>query len=449
VIPVLAAGALAAPALAEAKAPAPHFAPAVHRDPAEPSGDPLDLRAAAFGQVGTQLSLTLRTRKPWSARTATDDSLCLTLQRRVQLGRMCVSASAAHRALVRYRGAPVRGAQVERRGRVLHVLVYPHALRLPLGRMRWFVASKGSCEGGCADRLPDSGSLLARVSAYGAPRCFGAAARAGRHGCVNRTLRRVVFPAPGNAALMPDYPCRPARHAHRYAPAEPCVFGAAYERGPPRVALIGDSHAAHLRATVEVAAEALGWRAVSLTHPGCAFSTEAYPAPAPIPERCRRHSREALRWLRRHGSVRVVVTSAGAGRGLGEGGFRAVWSSVPSSVRRIYVIRDVPRVSYRTADCVRAVRRRRAVSTHACAVSRAGAFPADPAAAAARHSGGRVRLVDLSRFFCSRARCFPVVGGAYVYRDFNHLNPVFAQTLGPYLLRAISDDQSRPKALRW
>jgi hypothetical protein len=49
----------------------------------------------------------------------------------------------------------------------------------------------------------------------------------------------------------------------------------------------------------------------------------------------------------------------------------------------------------------------------------------------------RVRLIDLTRLFCDRARCFPVIGGAYVYRDFNHLNRVFAATLGPYLLRAM------------
>jgi hypothetical protein len=114
-----------------------------------------------------------------------------------------------------------------------------------------------------------------------------------------------------------------------------------------------------------------------------------------------------------------------------------MWSRVPRSVRRIYVVRDVPRVSYATADCVQRVRRRRAVSTGACAVSRAGAFPADPAAGAARHAGPRVRLIDLTRYFCSRTRCFPVIGGAYVYHDFNHLNRVFAATLGPYLLRAL------------
>jgi hypothetical protein len=439
------AAAFPAPAVA---ASAPAFEPAPHRDPGEFPGDPLDLRAAAFGQVGTQLSLTLRTREGRLPGAPGDGSLCLTLLRRRPVGQLCVSTSASRRPVVRYRHAwkrrprfgrfaRVRGPDVERRGRALRVLVYPHALRLHVGRLRWFVQSDGSCASPCADRLPDAGTLRARVSAYGAPRCFGAAARAGRTRCVNRALRRAVIPSPGAAALMPDYPCRPMRHARRYAPAVPCAFGDRYDRGPPRLALIGDSHSAHLRATAEVAAQALGWKAVSLTHAGCAFSTEVYPAPAPIPERCRRHSREALRWLRAHRSVRVVITSASAGRGFSEGGFRAMWRRLPRSVRRIYVVRDVPRVSYRTAACVAAVRRRHAASAGACAVPRAGAFPADPAAGAARYAGRRVHLIDLTRYFCSRARCFPVIGGAYVYHDFNHLNRVFAATLGPYLLRAL------------
>ena len=114
-----------------------------------------------------------------------------------------------------------------------------------------------------------------------------------------------------------------------------------------------------------------------------------------------------------------------------------MWSRVPRSVRRIYVVRDIPRVNYGTEGCVRGVLKRHAVSTGACAVPRAGAFPADPAAGAAMHPSGRVRLIDLTRYFCDRTRCFPVIGGAYVYRDTNHMNLTFAPTLGPYLLEGM------------
>ena len=235
---------------------------------------------------------------------------------------------------------------------------------------------------------------------------------------------------------MPDSACIPTADGKRYRAIEPCAFGDLRTADPPRVALIGDSHSAHLRAAVDVFAQALGRRAISITRPGCAFSTEAYPAPPPIPARCRLHTAEALRWLRRHPSVTTVFTSSSAGRGLSPGGFAAAWAQAPASVRHIYEIRDVPRVSYATASCVRSVMRRHARSAGACSVARGGAFPFDPAASAAAGAGRRVRLLDLSRIFCDARRCYPVIGGAYVYKDFNHLNRVFAATLGPALLRA-------------
>jgi hypothetical protein len=251
---------------------------------------------------------------------------------------------------------------------------------------------------------------------------------------VNSDFRRAVIPGPFKAQLTPDFPCQP-RPSRRYDVIVPCAFGDPARRNRPRVALIGDSHSAHWRAALDVAAKAAGWGAVSITSPGCAFSTEVYPAPAPIPARCRQHSLEALDWLRRHPSVRTVVTSNAAGRGLTSAGYISMWNQAPASVRRIDVIRDVPRVSYATAGCVASIKRRRRVSARACAVARAAAFPGDTSAQAAARAGHRVRLLDFTRFFCGARRCFPVIGGAYVYRDFNHMNPVFNSTLGPYLLQ--------------
>jgi hypothetical protein len=40
---------------------------------------------------------------------------------------------------------------------------------------------------------------------------------------------------------------------------------------------------------------------------------------------------------------------------------------------------------------------------------------------------------------CAPPLCFPVVGGALVYKDDQHLTDVFATTLGPYLQRALEN----------
>jgi hypothetical protein len=63
-------------------------------------------------------------------------------------------------------------------------------------------------------------------------------------------------------------------------------------------------------------------------------------------------------------------------------------------------------------------------------------LPADPAVEAARRSP-RAHVVDLTRFFCDERSCPPVIGGALVYKDTNHLTSVYAATLAPYLGRAL------------
>jgi hypothetical protein len=65
---------------------------------------------------------------------------------------------------------------------------------------------------------------------------------------------------------------------------------------------------------------------------------------------------------------------------------------------------------------------------------------ADPAAAAAV-GRPRVHVIDFTRFFCGSSTCYPVIGGAYVYKDDNHMNAAFGVTLGPYLLRVLDGGQ--------
>jgi hypothetical protein len=431
---LLLAGAAAASAPAGAGAAAgPRFTPALHHDPAEPHDAAPDLRGAAFGQVGTQLSLTLHAKRAWSP----GDSSCVTLLRDEPVGRLCVSADRSRHAQVRFakphgRLRAVRGAAGDRSGRALRATVYPRALGLSPGRFSWFVRGRSG------DRLPNRGTLPLRVSVYGAPHCFGAAARAGENGCVNPALRRFVTPAPADAELMPDLRCRRVRNYREYAPVVPCYFGADYAAGPPRLALLGDSHAMSFRSTADVAAQALGQKAISLTEAGCGLATEVYPGWPRVGKRCRRYTEQALRWLDEHPSIRTVVITSSSTHGYTEDGLRAMWSRIPASVRDIYVVVDVPRVTYKTADCVAAVRRRHALSEGACALPRdEKTLPPDPQVGAAEGAEPRVHLVDLTRYFCDSEHCFPVIGGAYVYRDTNHMNLVFAPTLGPYLLEGM------------
>ena len=59
----------------------------------------------------------------------------------------------------------------------------------------------------------------------------------------------------------------------------------------------------------------------------------------------------------------------------------------------------------------------------ACAQPRSRALERDPAAVAAAHFTGRphVTTIDLTRLLCDKKSCFPVIGGALVYKDIHHV----------------------------
>jgi hypothetical protein len=117
-------------------------------------------------------------------------------------------------------------------------------------------------------------------------------------------------------------------------------------------------------------------------------------------------------------------------------GYIDEWKGIPSSVKRIIVIRDNPKVEASTDTCVERAMAKRKRAGLACRVPRARALDPDPAAtAASRMKSPRLHLVDLTPFFCDRRACLPVIGGALVYKDTTHLTGLYARTLGPFLLR--------------
>ena len=119
-------------------------------------------------------------------------------------------------------------------------------------------------------------------------------------------------------------------------------------------------------------------------------------------------------------------------------GYRDAWRALPATVTRIVVIRDTPKMTKETGACVnRALSRDRGPGA-ACSMPRRKVLDRDPlVVAASGMPASRVRTVDLTRMFCDRA-CYPVVGGALVLRDQNHMTAAFATTLGPFLQRKVN-----------
>jgi hypothetical protein len=278
--------------------------------------------------------------------------------------------------------------------------------------------------------------------------CFGAAARDPLISCADPSLRLTVFPTPADALLAPNAPCVPGGRANLLYP---CTFGvrrAAARDAPGTLALVGDSHASHWRAAVDVVAARKGLPAVSITRSRCPFIDATVSMPRQDRITCRAWNAEVMAYLRSHREISTLFVSQRSSaqfvRTRGKDnletqvvGYTRLWRSLPATIKHVVVIRDTPRGSTASTLCVqRALAAKRAAGRR-CSRPRAQALHTDPAVVAARRlRSPRVHAIDLSSFFCDARRCFPVVGGAFVYKDGDHISAVFARTLGPYLLRA-------------
>jgi hypothetical protein len=272
--------------------------------------------------------------------------------------------------------------------------------------------------------------------------CYGAAARDPERPCFNPELATRVSPKPSDALLTANSPCR--SNLEIRGTLVICEMLSWPEQPTSTIALIGDSHASHWRAGLEVVAAEQRWRGYSLTRAGCPLTLAV-----PVGRSCARWNRLVRRWLRQHPEVETVFVSQKAGsrvvppRGRDArrsqiSGYKRAWRALPKTVKHVIVIRDVPKTTQNTAACItRAVRRGRRPGS-ACAVPRSFALREDRAVVAAReYASEKVGVVDLRRFFCKRRVCPPVIGGVLVHKDNNHLTTQFTISIGPDLARAV------------
>jgi hypothetical protein len=289
--------------------------------------------------------------------------------------------------------------------------------------------------------------VAAAAPAAAHPRCFGAAARDSRHPSKHAGHR--VTPTPNQAPLIPNVPCRKLRVSDAMST---CELATPASRAKQTVALIGDSHAQHLRPGIDYVAKKRRWHLVDITVPHCLLTTTPSGIGPPFPTLCPRWDGDVIAWLAAHPQVHTIVLAGNAlqpiTRPPGVTAFDARvdgilerWQELPASVTTMIVIRDSPRIRYTTPACVtKAIKRHRNAAT-ACALPRRWALPPDPMLEAARRQTARTaQIVDLSRYMCGARRCFPVVGGVLVHRDDSHLTKLFARTLGPYIDRAVGID---------
>ena len=209
------------------------------------------------------------------------------------------------------------------------------------------------------------------------------------------------------------------------------------------IALVGDSHAAHLIDPLIAAAEDRHWRVVLYSSGGCnGFRTSGLaagivvtPTEAAMAVDCAEFAREVQQDLTERDDIDVVAFS-------NRSSFYATtadeaseyWGALASRGIEVLAIRDVPGMptSQTAPECVELHKS----EYDACSSPN---LPGTDFMVEAATDSVEAMLIDLTPLFCDDQSCHVVIGGIIAYMDEDHLSFTFATTLAPYLGEAIAE----------
>ncbi len=270
------------------------------------------------------------------------------------------------------------------------------------------------------------------------PECFGAASVLDPS-CAGVEFGDTILPAPGFAGIdrPSDEQCFVQLTDSRPVS---CAFGSD-DPSAPRVALIGDSHAYQLLSTFQRMADENGWQLVTWFKGACPWSTTPLSTPGSFGAACTEW-RERVQRAIDDAELDAVFTAAIAttpyssagydsAHDAAVAGYRDAWSTVTE--RGIPVITVVDNPVWET-DPNKCLRTRDQAE---CDAPRSDVLVAEDPLRDAASGFDAVTLLDFTDVFCQDERCEPVVGGANVYRDQDHLTVTFADTLAPWYSEAI------------
>lgn len=224
-----------------------------------------------------------------------------------------------------------------------------------------------------------------------------------------------------------------------------CVYG---EVGADiSLALIGDSHAAHLQPALRQIAESRGWELRTYTKSACLFGAVDvwHPTPEGAYEDCRSWEQNVQQDLRAN-PVDLVITSSSGGHSAVVGGERvprpeadafladgltATWRSAQESGASVLVVLDTPWVGGDVPECVAENPDR----LSECAVDRTEAVDRSAQAyqtLALQHADS-IHSLDLTPWVCPEEMCPAIIGEVLIYRDGHHLTGTYARSLAPIL----------------
>ncbi|CAM3502907.1 acyltransferase family protein [Nocardioides zeicaulis] len=289
---------------------------------------------------------------------------------------------------------------------------------------------------GLAGNLREVQSRLEAAATSG-DRCVGAPATA--NGCRDS---HVLSIAGADLATIENSPYVPAWGSSCQVEPEdpapsPCEFGVPEDQAEHRLVLVGDSHAGHWAAPLDVVAQQENWNVVMQVKSSCSVVSgdwRAYWATPEMTDSCRAWGRQVGQDIADDDSIEVVVVSAISREYLtddadgGVGQLRAQWRAWVDAGKTVVVLGDPPSLDHGSLpECLGAS----TVTVDPCSAPRRFATP-DPLLRAARGMDGVVSWSPLPAL-CDRERCHAVVGGLPVYGDQSHLLQYFARTFAPAL----------------
>lgn len=272
------------------------------------------------------------------------------------------------------------------------------------------------------------------------PECFGAAA-ALDPGCAAADFGAQILPAPGFAGV--DRP-EDAQCFVQLNDARPvsCEFGVDAAEAP-RIALVGDSHAYQLLPTFQRLAEERGWHLTTWFKGACPWNDTPLSTPGAFGAACTEW-RAGVESAMADADLDAVFTAALATTPYSSAGYPTAQDAAVAGYREAWgrmLDRDVPVITVVDnpvwpTDPNKCLRTRDVAE---CDGARADVLVAeDPLRDAAEGLDG-VTLIDATDAFCDDEVCWPVVGGANIYRDQDHLTVTFADSLAPQYAAAIEE----------
>ena len=221
-----------------------------------------------------------------------------------------------------------------------------------------------------------------------------------------------------------------------------CRFGPQADSAKPKVALVGDSHAAQWLPAFASLADSGDLRLTTYLRSGCPLSEVFSTRADDNGGACKRWV-AATRQALLESDYDFVIVSAWSGTNYvtagGESaaqGMSTVWSELIAAGASVIAIRDNPLPDQAGVYSVPQCLERNEKDPNQCSFAREAALVADPQQAAAEYTPG-AHLVDLTALFCGPSVCPPVIGGAVVYTDGQHLTKTFAESAAPQLKVAL------------